>query len=409
MESRATETKTRSPGLTLRDGRPVWRATKSAIAAGYPVKNVNLSHYRNNPASLVQRCERLQSEMLAWVSGRKGRITEFDGTIRSLIEIWQSDPESPYHKLKSSTKKPYDVYARMVIMEVGSKLIDDVDGRDVKRWFNAWAEPKNPSEPLQIPKARTAIAVIKSALNFGIMCRKRGCAEFKAVLVEVDLPVQASRTTAPTADDITKVRSAAREAGHGPAALAYAIQFDGAVRQWDVIGEWVPMSDPRPSIVLDRGMKWVGPMWSQIDENQVFRFTPSKTENTTGKEVAIDFTVCPMIMEELARIPTDQRKGPLIVNPVTGKPYRPDYFQKLWRYARDAQGVSQAIWNCDLRAGGITEGRAANASTDDLAKLAVMLISGRQPRSMTGLKSKPQGGLRKPGRRTEAGRNSPGA
>lgn len=152
MESRATETKTRSPGLTWRDGRPVWRATKSAIAAGYPVKNVNLSHYRNNPASLVQPCERLQSEMLAWVSGRKGRITEFDGTIRSLIEIWQSDPESPYHKLKSSTKKPYDFYARMVIMEVGSKLIDDVDGRDVKRWFNAWAEPKNPSEPLQIPK-----------------------------------------------------------------------------------------------------------------------------------------------------------------------------------------------------------------------------------------------------------------
>jgi hypothetical protein len=109
----------------------------------------------------------------------------------------------------------------------------------------------------------------------------------------------------------TIFRLAAREAGHGPAALAYAIQFDGAVRQWDVIGEWVPMADPPPSIVLDRGMKWVGPMWSQIDENQVFRFTPSKTENTTGREVAIDFTVCPMIMEELALIPTDQRKGPL--------------------------------------------------------------------------------------------------
>jgi hypothetical protein len=246
----------------------------------------------------------------------------------------------------------------MVILGVGSKLIDDVDGRDVKRWFNAWAGPKIPGDPMQIPKARTAIAVIKSALNFGIMCRKRGCAEFKAVLVEVNLPVQASRTTAPTADDITKVRSAAREAGHGPAALAYAIQFDGAARQWDVIGEWVPMSDPRPSIVLDRGMKWVGPMWSQIDENQVFWFTPSKTENTTGKEVAVDFTVCPMIMEELTRIPTDQRKGPLIVNPVTGKPYRPDYFQKLWRSARDSQGASQAIWNRDLRAEGITEGRA---------------------------------------------------
>ncbi len=370
MEPRETETKARAPGLTWRNGRPVWRATKTAIAAGYPVKNVNLSSYLNQPVLLVQRCERLQAEMLAWVSGRKGRITEFDGTIRSLIEVWQSDPESPYHKLKSSTKKPYDVYARMVIMEVGLKLIDDVDGRDVKRWFNAWAKPKKSGAPLRIPKARTAIAVIKSALSFGIMCRKAGCAAFKAVLAEVDFPVPASRTTAPTADDITKVRKAARAVGHSAAALAYAIQFDGAVRQWDVIGEWVPMSDPRPSIVLDRGMKWIGPMWSQVDENQVFRFTPSKTENTTGKEVAVDFTVCPMIMEELALITSEQRKGPLIVNPVTGKPYRPDYFQKLWRTVRDAQEVSQAIWNRDLRAGGITEGRAADASTDDLAKLA---------------------------------------
>lgn len=370
MESRETKTKARAPGLTWRDGRPVWRATKSVVAAGYPVKNVNLSRYLNEPAMLVQRCERLQAEMLAWVSGRKGRITEFDGTIRSLIEIWQSDKESPYHRLKSSTKKPYDVYARMVIMEVGSKLIDDVDGRDVKRWFNSWAEPREAGGPLQIPKARTAIAVIKSALSFGIMCRKPGCGEFKAVLAEVDFPVPASRTAAPTAGDIVKVRAAARSAGHGPAALAYAIQFDGAVRQWDVIGEWVPMSDPRPSIVLDRGMKWIGPMWSQVDENQVFRFTPTKTEGTTGKEVAVDFTVCPMIMEELAFIPADDRKGPLVINPTTGKPYRPDYYQKLWRSVRDAQGVSSAIWNRDLRAGGITEGRAADASTDDLAKLA---------------------------------------
>lgn len=370
MEPRETKTKARAPGLTWRGGRPVWRATKSAVAAGYPVKNVNLSHYLNEPLMLVQRCERLQAEMLAWISGRKGRITEFDGTIRSLIEIWQSDKESPYHKLKSSTKKPYDVYARMVIMEVGSKLIDDVDGRDVKRWFNAWAEPKAPGLSRQIPKARTAIAVIKSAISFGIMCRKPGCGEFKAVLAEVDFPVPASRTAAPTAGDIVKVRAAARAAGHGPAALAYAIQFDGAVRQWDVIGEWVHLSDPRPSIVLDRGMKWIGPMWSQVDDNLVFRFTPTKTEGTTGKEVAVDFTVCPMIIEELAHVSADARKGPLIANPMTGLPYRPDYYQKLWRAMRDSQGVSSAIWNRDLRAGGITEGRAADASTDDLAKLA---------------------------------------
>ncbi len=40
-------------------------------------------------------------------------------------------------------------------------------------------------------------------------------------------------------------------------------------------------ANTRPSIVLDRGMKWIGPMWPQVDENQVFRFTPTKTEGTT--------------------------------------------------------------------------------------------------------------------------------
>jgi hypothetical protein len=215
-----------------------------------------------------------------------------------------------------------------------------------------------------------AIAVIRSALTHGIMCRKPGCKEFKDILDEMNFPTQPSRTAAPTADEITKMRAGARDLGHGPLALAYAIQFDGAVRQWDVIGQWIPMSDPRPSIVQHLGMKWIGPMWSQVDENQIFRFKPTKTENTSGKEVQVDFAVCPMVMEELAHIPVEDRKGPLIVNPNTGLPYRPTVFQELWREIRTTKKVSAAIWNRDLRAGGISEGREADASTDDLAKLA---------------------------------------
>jgi len=370
MESGSTKNKTSAPGLTYRGDRPVWRATKSAIAAGYPVKNVNLSLYANEPAALVERCERLQAEMKAWVSGRKGRIAEFDGTIKSLIETWQSDPESPYRKLKPSTLKPYEVYARMVIMEVGSRLVDDIDGRDIRRWFASWSEPKKVGAPSQIPKARMAIAVIRAALAFGVMCRKPGCKELKDVLDDLEFATQPARSAAPVAQDIIKMRAGAHAKGHAPAALAYAIQFDGAVRQWDVIGVWVPMSDPRPSIVQDRGMKWIGPMWSQIDEHNIFRFTPSKTETTSGRTVQIDFGVCPMVLEELRHTPAETRKGPLIVNPNTGLPYRHDYFQKLWTAIRTDQEVSEAIWNRDLRAGAITEGRAANVSNDDLAKLA---------------------------------------
>jgi hypothetical protein len=135
--------KTTAPGLRYRGNRPIWRATKGAVAAGYPVKNVNLSLYRNDPQILIQRCERLQAEMLAWLSGREGRLSEFDGTIKSLIELYQTDKESPYHRLKSSTRRPYGVYSRMVVMEVGAMQIDDCDGRDVRRWFHSWSEPKS--------------------------------------------------------------------------------------------------------------------------------------------------------------------------------------------------------------------------------------------------------------------------
>lgn len=370
MERRTAKSKASAPGLTYRGDRPVWRATKSAIAAGYPVKNVNLSLYADDHPSLIARCERLQTEMKSWVSGRRGLVSEFDGTIRSLIEIWQTDKESDYRNLKPSTLKPYDVYARMVIMEVGSVLIDNCDGRDIKRWFASWAEPDTEGAPRRIPKARMAIAVIRSALRFGVICRRPGCKALMDVLDSIDFEAQPSRTAAPTADDIVKMRAGAHARQHAPAALAYAIQFDGTVRQWDVIGQWVPMSDPRPSIVQDRGMKWIGPMWSQVDENLIFRFIPTKTEATSGKQVQVDFAVCPMVVEELAHVPQDRRKGPLIVNPNTGLPYRHDYFQKLWSSIRRAQKVSPAIWNRDLRAGGITEGRAAAATTDDLATLA---------------------------------------
>jgi hypothetical protein len=197
-----------------------------------------------------------------------------------------------------------------------------------------------------------AIAILRSALSFGIQCRRRGCKEFKDVLEEVRFPTQPPRTSAPTAQDVVKARNGAHAIRHASAALAYALQFDGTIRQWDVIGEWLPISDPRPSLIIDRGMKWVGPMWSQVDDNLLFHFTPTKTMGTSAKSVAVDFKVCPMIMEELEHVPAEVRKGPIIVNPSTGLPYREWYFRDVWNKVRVSEGLPSTIWNRDLRAGG---------------------------------------------------------
>jgi hypothetical protein len=76
-----------APGLIWRNGKtPVWRASAAAKRAGYPVKWVNLSCFAGDPRLLIARCQRLQAEMLAFMSGERNQ-THFDGTIASLIEI----------------------------------------------------------------------------------------------------------------------------------------------------------------------------------------------------------------------------------------------------------------------------------------------------------------------------------
>lgn len=352
------------PGLRTLRGKPIWRASKAALKAGYPVKNVNLSMYAADAEAIERRCARLQIEMNSWLSGRRGNVMTFDGTIRSLVDLYQSDPDSPYHDKPASTRETYNVGLKVLRAEVGERQIDRCDARDVKRWFIAWTE-----DGRHLAKGKLNIAVLKAVLKFGIQCRNRGCAEFKAVLSAMTFPSLQPRSQAPTAAQITAARAAAKAAGHAAAALAYALQFEGAMRQWDARGQWVPLSDKRPSTVLYRGKKWLGPHWTQIDANLILRFTPTKTAFTSGIEVSIDLRACPMVMEDLDQIPLDARTGPIIVDPKTRRPYTKHRFGVVWRDAAKTADIPGDIWNRDLRAGATTEARQSGAAIDDLKKV----------------------------------------
>ncbi len=220
-----------------------------------------------------------------------------------------------------------------------------------------------------------AITVLKNALTFAATCRKPGCGELREILSKIRFAGPQPRKEAPTAVEIIAARKAAHELGHGAAALAYALQFEGAMRQWDVIGKWVPLADDKPSLILDGTSKWVGPMWGQIDDNMILRYTPTKTEFTSGAEVVLDLRLLPMVVEELAKVPVEARRGPLIVNPRTGLPYRNWYFGRVWNKVRKLTGIPAEVWNRDIRAAGITEARQGAAPTvtnvlDDVAKTA---------------------------------------
>lgn len=361
----------RAPGLRFdKRGRPMWRASKAAVKAGYPVKTVNLNKLIGNDRLIRERCVKLQREMDDWVSnGGKKRAPLFDGTFKALIDVYTSDPESSYVELKSSSREPYDYYLPMLRAEIGHCHIDRTDGTDLKRWFRAWSDPAVEGGRRRVARARMCIAIIKAATTFGILKRLPGCPEFSAILSASKFESLPAREQVIEAGLVVAARKAAHELGEPRLALCYAIQFEGTVRQWDGRGQWLPLDDETPSVIIYRGKKWIGPTWANVDKNLVLRFKPTKTQGTTNAEVVMDFKVCPMIMEEIALIPEEERKGPLIVNLRTDRPYSYSVFRDTWQQVRKVAKIPRDIWNRDLRASGSTEARAAGAKIDDLKKL----------------------------------------
>jgi hypothetical protein len=361
------------PGLKWRKRKrgpdvPYWFADPKAVAAGYPVKSANLSVYVDRPAVLTGRAERLQSEMLLWMSGKRRSEPHYDGTFRTLFDLYEREPESSYHELKHDGRRIYGVYIRRLLKHIGGLRIDHVDGGDVKRWFKQWRTDPDGSDHL--PRARTVLAVLKAAVTFGIIKRRAGCEAFGVILSKLEFDIPASRTFAPTAQQIEDARKAAHAAGKPRRALLYALVYDTTGREFDFLGEWLPISDKKPSAVLGYGKKWIGPTWASVDDNLMMKIKPTKTEDTTGVEVTFDLSVCPMVMEELAHIPMSARTGPIIINENTGLPYEYSVFRRGWNADFVSAGLPKGMWCRDLRAGGVTEGGKAGASKDDRRKVA---------------------------------------
>jgi hypothetical protein len=294
-------TRPKTPGLKYRPrkngpDRPYWIASPAAVKAGYPLKSASLAGLTDD-LLIVARCQRLQSEMLMWLDGQRDNGMVFDGTFRSLLNIYQTDPESSYHRLKPASRYPYDVYCKKLVAHIGERSIAAVNGKDLQKWFAVWSDGNK-----KLAAARMAVCVIKAAIRFGIITRLPGCTAFREILDNITFPTPRPRVLFPTAQEIDRARAAAKQAKRPLRALAYALQFETTLRQRDVIGEWVELADPRPSSILGYGQKWLGPTWANIDDNLIMRVTPSKTENTTEKRVTFDLKECPMVVEELVLV-----------------------------------------------------------------------------------------------------------
>ena len=375
-----------APGLKWRPikagWQAIWRARSDLMKRGYSYKYLKLWESTENerePSSInadiiARKCRDLQDDMLIWAGGGLLELGTYDGTWSSLIRCYKTDPDSKYRakKIRAVTRAHYDTLCRRIEKDCGKERIADTDTRRLLRLHEGWSDfGKKPT------MGHGMIGMMRTLTTFGANLLK--CPACKALRPELhDMRIESgkARDVHLTAGNATAIRK------HSPRhsiALAQAFQFDGTMRQKDIIGEWVPIDEPGPlSYIIQGNDKWIrGLLWEEIDGDFILRHVTSKK----NKLLTLDLKLCPMVMEEL-RVkagvgPLDALdrqqlpgKGPIIVHEATSKPWDAGNFRKEWRKVARACGIPDNIRNMDTRSGAITEALAAGAAMDDVRKSA---------------------------------------
>lgn len=298
-------------------------------------------------------------------------------TLSKLINEYRTDPVSPYQQLRWKTKENSDSLTRRLHAEHGRVRIADIRPVTLRRWYQTWT--KNGTE--KIPQAHSFAAQLRTLMGFGILyLEDNECARVSAILRQMKFPNGKPRTTHLTAAQADLIRTAARAAQLPSIALAQAFQFENAFRQKDVIGEYVPQSEPGVSDVMWDGWKWLrGLRWNEIDSALILKHVTSKK----NKLVTHDLTLAPMILDELARAyPGFARadgtfdravlpaSGPIINNEKTTMPWIAYAYRNKWRELARSVGIPDNVQNRDSRAGAITEATNSGAGLEDAKELA---------------------------------------
>jgi hypothetical protein len=313
-------------------------------------------------AHISDRCNRLQTEMLIWGRGGIPTMGDFDGTLRSLIRCYQSDEDSPYHKLRHQTRIGYRNDLRRLDEWHGDTLMSDIKARMLLAWHAKWMGGT------KVHMAHGLMGKLRTVIGFGVtFLEDDQCERLAVILHNMRFEAGKGREQHLTAEHAIAIRKAAHERGLPSIALAQAFQFECTLRQKDVIGEWVPMEEPGMSDEIFENKKWLrGLRWSSIDKDFILRHTTSKRQ----KDLTVDLKLAPMVMEELKDLIGIPDRGPVIIYEGTSRPYRAPRFRTLWREIAKAAKVPAAVYNMDTRAGAISEATDAGASLEDVRHAA---------------------------------------
>jgi hypothetical protein len=273
-------------------------------------------------------------------------------TVTQLVEKYQATNQ--YRQLGFKTRKFYDRVTRQLLQTFADANLADIKIPEIQRLYDFWS--KNGTKPSM---GHALVAQFRIYVNYGAtILELPECVRLSVLLRAMHFRLPRVRTERLTEDHARLIIARSHRQGRDSIGLAQALQFECPLRQIDVIGLWIPQSEPGFSDLPFGDKKWMrGLRWSAIDKNLILRTTQG------SKEIEVDLRQCPLVMAELKRLDTIPTSGPVILDEDTGQPYDPDKFRELWRTIANSAGVPKNVKNMDSPGGkGLPKAKASAAT-----------------------------------------------
>lgn len=414
------------PGLTWRPRKDRWILSWSPrsdlVAKGYPSRVWRLWPRGETPTQQLEPspqewehishwCCHYQAETRKWLDNRTEPSALFDGTITSLIRLYQTDPDSPYKTLRWSTQVDYARDLRSLEQAIGDVRVARITFRDIKRWREKFETRGKATATVLMKMLKIVMLFAKIALP-----EEPACARVIEIMRDMAEARVFSGGRRKRAEFMTYAQArllceVARREGFPSIALAQAFMFELGIRQKDMIGEWVPRSEPGVTDVISGVSKWLmGARWDEIDEHFVWTHRLSKSvrrdgimDTEAGKIEKFDLMAFPLVKAELfsapayanARAPATATafaigyavatadafananviyrsdfpaSGPVIVNERTWLPWSSSRFRERWRQLAHMAGIPANVQNRDSRAGAATEADLAGVPREKVKR-----------------------------------------
>lgn len=376
-----------APGLVWRKRKDGWVATWQArtdiVKRGFSPKYVAIWHGAElddiQAEDISTRCKHLQFTMLAWSRGvappPPPEPEGFSGDLKSLIHCYRTDADSPYQKNRFHVRRWRDSMLRRIVARHGDTPLSDIKARLLLAWHKDWSQ-----EGKRSATGSAFVGQIRALFSFGAtLLEDPDCERLCGVMHKMRFQGTKARGVSVSYADAVAITVKAREEfGWYSLALAQAFQFECTLRQKDVIGEFVPLSEPGVSDIIVRGQKWLrGIVWQEIDANLILKHVTSKKQKLTE----VDLKLAPLVLSELQVMvgsepliqvdPITKKvtinrhllpaSGPVIRNDVNGLPWTGNEYRRKWRLVARACGIPDNVWNMDSRSGAISEAIQAGA------------------------------------------------